>query len=83
MPFKPIPLSEEFSALLRKTSESRPKDLILTEVSQKIYEESYEFLLNKYGGAMGRTNLMLNGHLITPDIESAAKAREMIVQAPK
>lgn len=62
-----------------------PKDLILTEVDQKVYEEAYEFLLKKYGGCMGRTNLMLNGHLITPTLSSAFKARAntLLEQAAK
>lgn len=60
-----------------------PQDLKLTEVTQRVYEEAYEFLMKKYGTAMGRTNLMLNGHLITPALEGAFKAREQLVAEEK
>lgn len=72
-------LTVEFQELLLDTSIKHPRDLILREVSQKVYEEAYEFLTKKYGGAMGRTNLMLNGHLITPKIEQAMATRERVV----
>lgn len=72
-------LTVEFQELLLDTSIKHPRDLILREVSQKLYEEAYEFLSKKYGGAMGRTNLLLNGHLITPKIEQAMATHERIV----
>lgn len=69
----------EFTKLLQDTSMKHAQDLKLTEVPQRVYEEAYEFLMKKYGTAMGRTNLMLNGHLITPALDGAFKAHEKVV----
>jgi len=74
-----LSFTPEFTKLLQDTSMKHPQDLKLTEVPQRVYEEAYEFLMKKYGTAMGRTNLMLNGHLITPALEGAFKAREQLV----
>lgn len=71
--------SPELAALMRKTAETHAKDLVLTEVSQDLYEQAYEFLITKYGTAFGRTNIMLNGHLITPDLKSAHAAAKKIL----
>lgn len=71
--------SPEFVKLLQDTSSRQPTDLKLMEVPQKVYEEAYEFLMKKYGGAMGRTNLMLNGQLITPKLEEAFRTRDRVV----
>lgn len=72
-------MTPELAKILQETSLKHPKDLQLTEVSQAVYEQVYEFLMKKYGTAMGRTNLMLNGHLLTPSLEGAFKARAQIV----
>lgn len=72
-------LSPDFVKLLQDTSTKKIDDLRLTEVSQKVYEEAYEFLLKKYGQPFGRTNLMLNGHLITPKLEEAFRAKTALL----
>lgn len=72
-------MTPELSKLLQETSLKRVDDLKLWEVPQGVYDQAYEFLLNKYGGAMGRTNLMLNGHLITPTLSTAFKARAQVL----
>lgn len=76
-------MTPEMIKLLQDTSSRQPKDLQLTEVPQSLYEQAYEFLMNKYGGAIGRTNLMINGHLITPKLEEAFRVRDMLVQAAR
>ena len=48
-------MTPELAKLLQETSLKKQNDLVLWEVSQKVYEQAYEFLMNKYGGAIGRT----------------------------
>lgn len=74
-----LPMTPELAKILQETSLKRVNDLTLWEVDQKVYVQVYEFLMSKYGAAMGRTNIMLNGHLITPTLDSATRIKANIL----